>query len=317
MLTAKIRIFIRRKKAASSLILCLIFLFVFCAGVLLRGAVKTVDAAAVTPKNGVFSLEYAPKNTVMALDRALTAHDFRADLLFYKIALTADGELVTLDGELNEQSNAESFFDDKKVKTSEYSFAQLRGLNMGENFEKNGFPYRGLRGDRIPEDLKILSVVELFEKCRPYPQLLFLFEIRDTGKNTVKALSRLDELLEQYELSERASIVGTTRIAGIVEKSFPSLNRTASSAEISKLYLDFVFGAEPRNLNYKTVFVNSQNFYLSIAGKDFTNFAHKNRLKVYILAKNEREDISKQIMRNADAVISSVPSVSYDLIARG
>ncbi len=317
MLTAKIRIFIKRKKVVSALILCFILLLSFCGGAVLVGATRSVEAAGVTPKNGVFSLQDAPKNTVMSLERTLFAHDFRAELLFYKVALTADGILITLDGELNEQSNAENFFGDKNAKPSEYSYAQLRGLNMGENFEKDGFPYRGLRGENIPEDLKILSVLELFEKCRSNTQLLFLFQITDSGKNTAKALGKLNELLTQFELSNRVTIVASQRVAYLIDKSFHTLNRTASPTETSKLYLDFVFGIEPKNLRYKTIFITSQNFYLNIAGGDFINFAHKYRLEVYISTKNDNNDILKQIKRNADAIISSVPSITFDRLTRG
>lgn len=317
MLTTKIRFLIKRKRLVGAIVLCLILLTVFCAGIVLTGALKSAKAEDVTPGIGVAALENAPQNTLMSLERALNAHDFRTDLLYYKVFLTADGILVTLDGKLDEQSNAQSFFAKKRAEVCDYTYAQLRNLNMGENFENHDFPYRGLRGENIPESLKILSVTELFERCRPYTQMRFVIELGDSGKMLKKAVGRLAALAAQFGVQHQLYVVGSQRAATLIDKDFPDIQRAATPSETAALYFSFVFGAAPMALKYKTLFLPSNNCFLNLADKDLIKYARSKGLKVFILAKSNRKDISNQIKRNADVVISATPSITYDVLTRG
>ncbi|MDD4316556.1 MAG: hypothetical protein PHC84_05300, partial [Clostridia bacterium] len=195
-------------------------------------------------------------------------------------------------------------------------YAQLRGLNMGENFQKDGYPYRGLRGADIPENLKILSVSELFESCRPFPQMRFVIEISAKERHTQRAVSRLALLISQFGLKDRVEVAADGHTAGIIDKN-SDLRRTATPSEFAELYLRYVFGAGIKEWQFNTVFVRSSNFFFSTTGARFINYAHKNGLQVFITTDDTEQDIRKQVSRGADAVFSSVPAVAFNVITRG
>ena len=81
------------------------------------------------------------------------------DLFEFDLHITSDGELVLLHDEtLDRTSDAVEHFGHADVRPSEQTYAELHELNMGEGFttDSGETPYKGLRGDEIPDDLRIM-----------------------------------------------------------------------------------------------------------------------------------------------------------------
>ena len=94
----------------------------------------------------------------MAFEKMLEENDeYGVDTYEFDVSLTADGELIVLHNlTYDATSNAVEAFGRENVKASELTFEEAQVLNMGENFEINGeYPYRGLRGDDIPYNLRV------------------------------------------------------------------------------------------------------------------------------------------------------------------
>ena len=98
----------------------------------------------------------APQNTLMAFENIVEQGDsLGVDTLEFDVQITADGELVLHhDLTYDATSNAAEAFGKENVYVSSVTLEEAQTLNMGENFKINGeYPYRGLRGDDIPENL--------------------------------------------------------------------------------------------------------------------------------------------------------------------
>ncbi len=139
---------------------------------------QTLGNATVFPEvTNVFQSEYkqtkvaahrsgkgiAPEDTLAAVKACVMADGYKLDMIELDVQLTKDGQLVLYHSlYLDEDSNSAEYFGKDNVTVFSKDYEDLRNLNLGENFAKNGdFPYRGLRGDDIPDDLRILKLEDM------------------------------------------------------------------------------------------------------------------------------------------------------------
>ncbi len=123
----------------------------------------------------------APKNTIAAVDACLeTADEVPFDFFEMDLQLTKDGEVVVYHSLfLDEVSDSEELFGVSNTPVFAKTYEELRRLNMGEKFENDGvYPYQGLRGDDIPEEIKISKIADLIdyiEKKAPVKTQVYCF----------------------------------------------------------------------------------------------------------------------------------------------
>ena len=86
------------------------------------------------------------------------------------------------------------------VKPSEKTYDELKVLNFGENFETldGEYPYRNLRGDDIPENLKVVLLEDVLNYLQANGDFTYIIEIKDKGENGFKAA---DELYIDYDFN--------------------------------------------------------------------------------------------------------------------
>ena len=107
-----------------------------------------------------------PENTFMAFKDCVTSETFETDIFEFDLHITKDNVLILLhDDNFDRTSNSEELFGEKGVEPSEKNFEELQGLNLGENFQApdGSYPYRGLRGDDIPDDLKVVRLEDVLD----------------------------------------------------------------------------------------------------------------------------------------------------------
>ena len=105
-----------------------------------------------------------PENTMLAFKSCMESEDFNTDIFEFDLHITKDNKLILLhDDTLDRTTNAVEHFGYEDVKPIDHTYAELRELNFGENFQAadGSYPYRGLRGDKIPDDLRAV----LLESC--------------------------------------------------------------------------------------------------------------------------------------------------------
>ncbi len=112
----------------------------------------------------------APENTMMALKNCVESNGYELDIFEFDIRLTADGVPVLIhDSTLDRTSDAVEYFGEEDVKVGSKTFAELKHLNMGAMFKnKDGeMPFADLKGDSVPDDLRIVSLDEALTYLEP------------------------------------------------------------------------------------------------------------------------------------------------------
>ena len=144
--------------------------------------------------------DHTPENTMMALRDIVENADYTVDIFEFDIHLTSDGDCVLLhDDTLDRTSNSEEHFGQKGVRPEDKTLSQLRELNMGEFFtDSNGAtPYKGLRGDDIPEDLRIVTLSQTLEYLQSKGDYRYIIEIKSSGEEGKRTADKLYTTLTQ------------------------------------------------------------------------------------------------------------------------
>ena len=108
----------------------------------------------------------APQNTLMAFEKVIEENNtLGVDTFEFDVQVTKDGELIVLhDLTYDSTTNAVEYFGYEDVYASDLTFEEAQVLNMGENFSIDGeYPYRGLRGDDIPHNLRVAKCDDIID----------------------------------------------------------------------------------------------------------------------------------------------------------
>ena len=183
----------------------------------------------------------APEETLRAFKTCVEATDYNVEILEFDLHITKDGHLVLLhDHTINRTSNATEHFGEDDIHVMDKTLEELKELNCGENFcDLNGeSPFKGLRGDDIPDDVRILALEELLDYLQEVgADLDFIIEIKDGGEDGERAMDILYDTLVRYNIVER-TIVGTFQdnVTKYIDETYPQVTRSASIAEVLHFY---------------------------------------------------------------------------------
>ena len=139
-----------------------------------------------------------------AFQYCIETEDFNVDIYEFDLHITKDGKLILLhDNTLDRTTNSAEHFGEEGVKPSEKTYEELRELNFGENFKNadGEYPYRGLRGDDIPDELRAVLLEDVLDYLEDNGDFQYIIEIKDSGKVLADALLVLlnlyvDEIIE-------------------------------------------------------------------------------------------------------------------------
>ncbi len=139
------------------------------------------DNPAILPygKTGVLAHRsgagLTPENLLLAFQNMIKNRDkFELEGFELDLHLTKDGQIIVLhDDTLDRTSDLEEYFGKPGVLPCDLSFEELRKLNMGEKFvlPDGSIPYEGLRGDKIPDSLRIIRLSDVFDFLAPLREL--------------------------------------------------------------------------------------------------------------------------------------------------
>ena len=262
----------------------------------------------------------APEETLRAFKLCVEAEDYKVNILEFDVCITKDGHLVLLHDEtVNRTSNATEYFRDETVYAKDKTLIELKALNFGENFcDLNGeYPYRGLRGIDIPDDLRILSLDEMLEYLQVVgADLDFIIEIKDGGEDGERAMDVLYETMVKYNIVDR-TIVGTfeDNVTKYLDEKYPQVTRSASIAEVLHFYMAYLWGDKHTEFKFDVLQIPQglRGFY-DLGAKHFIEFAHHEGIAVQYWTINDADDIARLIENGADAIITDNPKVAYDVL---
>ncbi len=269
----------------------------------------------------------APQNTLMAFENIVALGEASGvDTLEFDVQITADGELILLhDLTYDGTSNAVEAFGKENVYASSITFEESQVLNMGENFKGNGnYPYRGLRGDDIPYNLKVVkcdTVIDYVEANRGNKIYNYVIEIKSIGLNGRKAVDRLYEIITDRNLESR--VIWSTfapDVSGYMKSNYPEIARTADAIEAVQFYFYFRNGWDLQDV--KPSYVALQIPYgdsafgniINLGTRELINYAHKNNIALQYWTINSEEDIRLLTQNGADCIMTDYPQTAYETV---
>ena len=125
-----------------------------------------------------------PENTMMAFEGCINSDTFKTDIFEFDLHITADDELIILhDNTLDRTTDAVEYFGREDIRPENYTYEELRGLNFGENFKNDAGekPYNGLRGDDVPDSLKVAKLDDVLEYLESNGDFDYIIEIKNGG----------------------------------------------------------------------------------------------------------------------------------------
>lgn len=262
----------------------------------------------------------APENTMMAFKNIVQTDGFSIDIFEFDLHLTKDGELVLLhDDTLDRTSDAVELFGRENILASELTYEELSRLNMGESFvtDDGETPYQGLRGEEVPEDLRIVRLEDVLDYLENYGQFNFVIEIKDAEDAGRQAADKLYAVLAQRGMLDRV-IVGTFHgeISQYMEQTYPDLLRSASMKEVVLIYIDSLLNLPRSNDHYKYVALQipDDDYIVKLGTTRLVNYAHRHNIAVQFWTINDADTVADLAAKGADAIMSDYPDMAYRVV---
>lgn len=268
----------------------------------------------------------APQNTLMAFEKMLENGDeFGVDTFEFDVQLTKDGELILLhDLSFDATSDAVEKYGRKGVLASQLTFEEAHQLNLGENFELNGeYPYRGLRGDDIPENLRVATcaeVIDLIEANSNGKQYRYIIEIKSMNFQGYEAADKLYKIVNERGMKDRV-IWATFQpdVAAYMKNNYPDMPRSADVFEAIQFYFfsRMDWDLNDANVSYVALQVpygSSAANLLNTGTRDFINYAHQYDIAVQYWTINNAEEAEYLIKNGADTIMSDYPDMVLELV---
>ena len=261
----------------------------------------------------------APEETMRAFRNCVEDGSFDVDYFEFDLHITKDDVLVLLhDAELDRTSDCEAVFGAENCRPEDYTFAELRRLNMGAKFTApdGSMPYSTLSGDDVPDDLRILdldTILDYLESIKPYR---YIIEVKNDGDLGKRSVDILYQALKERGMIDRV-IFGCFRdeVSLYKDEAYPDLVRGAFTKEVAKFY----FAALTNSKNYAPPFrvlqmpfnLPGNDYHFNCATAHIINYAHAHDLAVQYWTINNEEDAAYLMSIGADCVMSDYPDMAF------
>lgn len=269
----------------------------------------------------------APQNTLMAFENILEQSDvLGVDTLEFDVQITKDGELVLLhDLTYDGTTNAEEAFGRKFVTVSSVTLEEAQVLNLGENFKLNGeYPFRGLRGENIPYNLKVVTcdeIIDFVEANSNGKKYNYVIEIKSIGINSYKATDKLYSIISERNLQDR--VMWSTfapDTSSYMKNKYPEISRTADAVEAIQFYFYFRMGWNLQDVSpsYTALQIpygsSALDNIINLGTREMLNYAHKNNIAVQYWTINTEEEVKLLAENGADCIMTDYPQMAYETV---
>ncbi len=269
----------------------------------------------------------APQNTLMAFENIIEQDDsVGVDTLEFDVQITADGELVLLHNlTYDDTTNAVEAFGRKNVSVSSLTLEEAQVLNLGENFELNGeYPYRGLRGQDIPYNLRVVTcdeIIDYVEANSNGKKHNYVIEIKSIGINGYKAVDKLYSIITERNLQDR-TIWSTFApdISAYMKAKYPDMPRTADAIEAIQFYFYFRMNWNLQDVSPSYVALqipygsSALDNIINLGTREMLNYAHSNNIAVQYWTINSEEEVIVLTQNGADCIMTDYPQMAYEAV---
>lgn len=262
----------------------------------------------------------APENTMRALKTSAGNPDYTLDVFEFDVHLTSDGVLVLLHDEtLDRTSDAQEVFGRPNVNVGEQTLEELRGLNMGAQFtaEDGSMPYADLRGDEVPDDLRIVTLDETLDYLESAGDFRYIIEIKNGGDRGFEAADKLYASLKDHGCLDRA-VIGTfhNEVTAYMDSTYPDMPRSAGVSEVVRFYFSALLGLklDPSELHYKALQIPTTDYFVNLGTSRVVNYAHERNIAVQYWTINDPAEMARLQSIGADAVMTDIPDVGVTVL---
>lgn len=263
----------------------------------------------------------APENTLMAFQACAESDEFEVGLFEFDLRRTKDGKLIVVhDKTLDRTTNACEHFGETEIFVENKTYDEIRQLNLGENYmdSEGNYPYRGLRGDDIPDNLRAVDVEEIFDYLESKKKFLYSIDIKNAGELGKIASDEFNEILKKRNMLDQ--VIQATfhyEIAKYVDKTRPDTIRGACRLEFFLFYIAASFNLPIKKEWIKfNVLQVPANQYVIVrpASKRFVTYAHNRGIAVQYWTVNDAKEIERINSIGADCIMSDLPDLCYKVI---
>ncbi|MBR3588116.1 MAG: hypothetical protein IKL16_00985 [Clostridia bacterium] len=269
----------------------------------------------------------APENTLMAVKSNLVYKETDSAIIEMDVQLTKDGEIVLYHSlSLDEMSNSAEYFGRKNTTVFSKTYDELRNLNMGENFKSgDSYPYRGLRGNDIPDDIRITALKDVFScvETEAPGKYRYIIEIKYPHPWAPKIVDGIYELISEYNLADRVIVASFwPDVSWYIDNNYGCrINRSANPFEIVDFYgcytreddlsrEDFKFTA----LQLPYYWDDGKLLVANLGKTGFIDYAHKYGISVQYWTVNSAEDAKQLYNSGADVLMTDYPDRLRDAL---
>ena len=263
-----------------------------------------------------------PEESMMAFENCVTNANFNVDVFEFDLHITKDEKLVLLhDDTLDRTTDSLEVFGVEEAKPEDYTYDELRTLNIGAKFEdENGnMPYADLKGDAVPDTLKIVKVDDLLDyleaQNKNYDYIIEIKNAEELGKKGVDILYNI--LLERNLLDKVIFGTFNEEVSLYVDDNYPDLKRSATINEV----LDFYKAAMSDEENFEAKYIALQIPYnmpyrmiVNLGTAKVINYAHKHNIAVQYWTINKEKELKYLSSIGADCIMSDYPDLLYKTI---
>lgn len=275
----------------------------------------------------------APENTLAAVKACLDdAQNNPFDFFEMDLQITKDGELVVYHSLfLDEVSDSAEHFGRKNTTVFSKTYAQLRELNMGEFFKYKGeTPYQGLRGDDIPDEIRISKLTEIVDyiESEAPGKYKYTMEVKYPHPWAPQMVDKLYGILAQRNMLDRVIVASFWPDVNdyITRKYDGKIIRAGGVFEAMDLYAHFKLGDKIDTSKLKYSVLQLPFYYddmplsdlfgkeperIKLIGNlgsaDFIEYCHKNNIAVQFWTVSTQADMLELRLAGADAVMTDHP----------
>ncbi len=261
-----------------------------------------------------------PQGTMMAFEGCVNSPDFETDVFEFDLHITKDEKLIILhDDTLDEATDAAEFFGKTENYPENYTYEEIYNLNFGEAFKnKDGeTPYKGLRGEDIPDNLRALTVTDVLDFLEKSGGYYYSIEIKNSGELGFRAADILYGILSDMKLIDRVIIASFDKeILLYLDENYPDLTRIAYNVEAAGLFFDALLDIDRPEGYYKfdVLQVPPDRYIVNMGTSKLVNYAHKNNIAVHYWTINDAEKMTFLQSIGADGIITDSPDVAYEVL---
>ena len=193
-----------------------------------------------------------------------------------------------------------------------------------EDFKGDGdYPYRGLRGDDIPDNLRIVTCDEVIDyvEANSEKEYIYSIEIKSIGSNGRKAADKLYSIITERNLQNRVIWSTFAPItSSYMASNYPEISRTADAIEAVQFYFYYRMDWDLQDVSpsYTALQIpyGSSAFdnLINLGTRELLNYAHSNNVAVQYWTINSEEEVKTLTLNGADCIMTDYPQMAYDTV---